>query len=263
MYRIIPQPSFSLGPVTIYWYGICIITAIVIGYLIALRRAKIYGIATYHLENLFILTTLAGLAGARLYHVILEWGYYSRDPAEIINLRAGGLAIHGAILGALIVLILYARKTKIPLLPICDLTAPSLALGQAIGSWGNFFTQELYGKPTDLPWKIYIEPAHRLPEYYYVNYYHPTFLYESLLSLSAALLLFIISRKLQNKSPGLIFGLYCICYGFIRFTMEMIRIDDVAVLGPFKFAQLASLVLIITGSILIWKARARYQSQQN
>ncbi len=253
MSTFIPSASFHLGPLTFYFYGLLITFGILMGYILAVKRARIYNIPVSEIENVFLLTIPSAIVGARLYHVILSWNYYSSDLREILNVRAGGLAIHGGIFASILVFIIYAKIRRINLLALLDLCAPSLALGQAIGRWGNFFNQELYGSPTSLPWKITIDPIHRIPGYYGYEFYHPTFLYESLLNLAVCLGLIYLARRWKLQSRGRLFFLYLIAYGIVRFGLEFIRIDEQTILGPFKFAQLTSLALIIIGSVGVYR----------
>jgi len=221
--------------------------------MIILRRAPKFGIDTADIENLLILTIPSGVVGARLLHVIYEWDFYKNNLDQIINIRGGGLAIHGAILTSAIVIYAYTRWKKNQMLPLADLAVPSLALGQAIGRFGNFFNQELYGSPTDLPWKVFIEPFNRLPGYYQYEYFHPTFLYESIFSLISFWILLKLSNKWINKSPGLTFSVYLIFYGAIRYFNEFFRIDEEAIFLSFKMAQLSSLVMIAIGVLIFYR----------
>lgn len=252
MNDFVPPQTISLGSLTIYWYGIMITLAIFVGYFLSLRRAGNYDIEKHHIENVFLLSIPLGLVGARLYHVLIEWEYYFRNPEQIPNVMAGGLAIHGAILLGLLGIYLYARWYGLKFWHLLDLFAPVVALGQAIGRWGNYFNQELYGRPTDLPWKIFIAPENRLPEYFLSAYYHPTFLYESLLNLVNAGLLFYLARRWGKASAGKLAAVYLMMYGAIRFITESVRIDEVAVLGPLKWAQIVSLLILLAGGILFY-----------
>jgi phosphatidylglycerol:prolipoprotein diacylglycerol transferase len=246
----IPSRSIALGPIVIHWYGILLTTGIVLGYLIALKRSKEYGIAVHHIENLMLLLVPIGIIGARLYHVVLTWEYYRNNLFQIINIPAGGLAIHGAIIACAFTVIIYTRIHRLNPLTLLDLGAPQILIGQFIGRWGNFFNQELYGKPTDLPWKIYISPENRLPQYYHYQYFHPTFLYESLLDLTFYLILFFLSKRVRDKPSGIVFGGYLISYGLIRIITESIRIDSEYLFG-IKFPIIVSSLFIVIGAGLI------------
>jgi len=226
--------------------------AIFVGYFLSLRRSEKYDIQKHHIENIFLLSIPFGLVGARLYHVLIEREYYFRNPEQIPNVMAGGLAIHGAIFLGLFGIYLYARWRQLSYWHLLDLFAPVVALGQAIGRWGNYFNQELYGRPTDLPWKIYIAPENRLPEYFLSAYYHPTFLYESLLNLINAGLLFYLAKRWSKASAGKVAAIYLIMYGTIRFITESVRIDEATVLGPLKWAQIVSLLIVLAGGALFY-----------
>jgi phosphatidylglycerol:prolipoprotein diacylglycerol transferase len=171
-----------------------------------------------------------GVIGARLYHVIDQWGYYSQHPASIIGFA--GLGIYGAVIGGAIGVIIYTKWRKISTLRWLDIIAPGLILAQAIGRWGNFFNQELYGYPTDLPWAIYIDPVHRLPGYEAYSHFHPLFFYEFIWDLTGFILLMIIGRKLNNKLfNGDLFLSYVVYYGIGRFILEGLKIDVWTIAG--------------------------------
>lgn len=257
MFGLQPAESFSIGSLTIYWYGIFITLGILAGYLLAIYHAKIKKIKTDHIENLILLLIPLAIISARLYHVTIEWDYYQNEISQIPNIRAGGIAIHGAILGGLIAIWLYSKFKKISFLQLTDLVVPSLAIGQAIGRWGNFFNQELYGQPTDLPWAITIEAHNRMAPHLQEATYHPTFFYESILNLLNCLLLIFLTRR-WKLPPGIITAFYLINYGIIRFLMEFIRIDENNILGPLKLAHLTSLLLITAGiSYIIYLYRQK------
>src|SRR5919202_2479634 len=200
----IPLPFSFLGQTTlpIYWYGIMIVLGAVAGAFVATREAKRRGLDPEHVGNALLFALVLGVIGARLYHVLSDvaqgdpLGYFSKDTASnllaILNPRSGGLGIFGAVVGGLLGLYLYTRFAKLRFWQWVDIAMPGLAVGQATGRWGNFFNQELYGYPTNLPWGIPIDAAHRLPQFAggpADTRFHPTFLYESLAMLVVAGLL--------------------------------------------------------------------------
>ena len=191
-----------------------------------------------HAWNALIVILILGLIGARLYHVLTPSPSmaaiginspldYFRDPVQLLNFRGGGLGIFGGIAGGLLGLILYTRRNRIPTLGWADLSVVGLALGQAIGRWGNFFNQELYGSPTDLPWAVHIDPIYRLPDYAAFERFHPAFLYESLWSLATFLVLYRLARHGRERLlPGELTAFYLIAYSIGRILLEQVRLDS-------------------------------------
>ncbi len=218
------EVAFYLGSIPVYWYGILITLAIIAAIFIAAVEAKRRGEALGHVLNLALIVIPLGIIGARLYHVIDEWDFYSQNLILIFGGR--GLGIFGAVIGGAIGLLIYTKWKKLSTLRWLDIVAPGIILAQAIGRWGNFFNQELYGYPTDLPWGIYIDPANRLPGYETFSHFHPLFLYESLWNLLGFSLLMVLGRKLRHRLlDGDIFFLYVIYYGAGRFFLEGLKID--------------------------------------
>jgi phosphatidylglycerol:prolipoprotein diacylglycerol transferase len=191
-----------------------------------------------------------GIIGARLYHVIDQWSYYAQNPELIIGGR--GLGIFGAIIGGAAGLVIYTLWKKLNTLRWLDIIAPGLILAQAIGRWGNFFNQELYGYPTDLPWGIYIEPEYRLAGYEAYTHFHPLFLYESLWNLLGFAVLMVAGRKLEHRlRDGDIFLLYIIHYGIGRFFLEGMKIDVWTIGGVPTARWITGAAVIIAVAVLI------------
>lgn len=241
---------FQLGPFTIRWYGILIALGVTAAIVIGLIEAKRRREAWEHILNIAMIVLPLGFIGARLYHVIDQWDFYLQNPTLIIG--GSGLGIFGAVIGGIIGLIVYTRWKKLSTLHWLDITAPGLILAQAIGRWGNFFNQELYGYPTDLPWAIHINPEHRLPGYENFSHFHPLFLYESLWNLLGFSLLMLLGRKLRHQLlDGDIFFLYVIFYSVGRFFLEGLKIDVWMIAGiPTArwitgFAIIASIVVMV------------------
>jgi phosphatidylglycerol:prolipoprotein diacylglycerol transferase len=176
--------------------------------------------------------------------------YYSRAPGKIIAVWEGGLAIHGGVIGGLLVGGGYAWWRRLPLFRYLDIAAPSLALGQAIGRWGNFFNEEAFGTPTDLPWKLYISPSHRPAEYAQIEFFHPTFLYESLWDLLVFALLARVCRNRLARAPGALFLAYVGLYSLGRFFTEALR-TDALMLGPIRIAQLVSGLALVASLLAV------------
>ena len=252
----------------IYWYGVIVVICILVGCYVAAMEARRRGQNTDHIWNGVILVIIFGLIGARLYHVISSpqglvrgFDYYLQHPVEILMIRQGGLGIFGAIAGGVLAVYIYARWQKLDFLTWVDIAAPGLALGQAIGRWGNFFNQELYGYPTTVPWGIPIDLRFRLPRFANLpetTRFHPTFLYESLWSLVAFVILIYVARRFGGRLlKGDVFLIYCVLYPLGRFLVEFQR-PDAWMLGPMAAAQAISLLIMIAAvAILVYRHRRR------
>lgn len=231
-----------------------------------------------HVWNALIWILILGLIGARLYHVLTPspsmaaLGIYSpldyfRDPIQLINFRGGGLGIFGGLIGGLLGLVIYTRRARIPFLGWADLAVVGLALGQAVGRWGNFFNQELYGRPTNLPWAVHIDPIYRLPDYVSFERFHPAFLYESLWSLATFFVLYRLTRRYSERLlPGEMMGLYLIAYAVGRSLLELVRLDSRVI--PFfgvetglAVATAVSIVIALVSAVMLigrrWSRRRR------
>ena len=251
-----PALLFSFGWFHIYWYGLIIVLAMIAGILVAGYFWEKTGLDRQAFDDLAFWEIVGGLAGARIYEWFLEFGYYSTHPSELLKVWHGGLAIHGAIIGAFVTLVFVTRKHHLKIAQVTALVVPGLALGQAIGRWGNYFNQELFGAPTNLPWGIFISPENRPVAYQQFSYFHPTFLYESL----ACLLLFfalLAVRKYRPQHNLLIIGSYFIGYGLIRFLLEFIKIDYTPEVLGLRWPQIISLAMIVIGSFLLSKSYAQ------
>lgn len=241
--------AFKIFGIEVMWYGVLISIGVVIGAILAIKEAKRQGIDEDTMIDLLLYAIPIALIGARLHYVIFNWKYYKDDLLEIFNFRGGGLAIHGALIAAIIVAIIFTRKKKIDFWKVADACAPSLILGQAIGRWGNYINQEAYGRPTDLPWGIVIDGVK----------VHPTFLYESLCNFIIFLFL-LWYRRDKPKVSGEVFLLYLALYSVIRFFVEGLRIDSL-MLGSIRVAQLISILAIIV-SIYYFKKRRQSNNLQ-
>ncbi len=240
----------EIGPITIRWYGLLIASAVMIGITLSQYLAKRRHVDPDLLGDLVIWLIIGAIPAARLYYVLFEWSRYAQNPERIIAIWEGGIAIHGAIIGGTIAALIFARLKHISFWQLADLVAPSLILGQAIGRWGNFFNSEAFGDPTNLPWKLYIPPAQRPPQFANFDYFHPTFLYESLWNLMVfGLLLTLFFRGLKGKprlKTGTLFLVYLVAYSLGRVWIEGLRTDSL-MLGPLRMAQVVSLVGIGLG----------------
>ena len=249
--------ALEIGPITIRWYGILMATAILVGFWLAHRRALEESLPADELVRVAQWSVVAGLCGARLYEVAFNWDYYGRFPWKIIAVWEGGLAMHGGLIAGPLVGLLLARRWGVPIRRGLDVVAPSMVLGQAIGRWGNFFNEEAFGRPTDLPWKLYISPLHRPPEFRDAQFFHPTFLYESLWDALVFALLVWWVRPRMGRHPDAVFFSYLGLYSVGRFFIEALRLDSFWVAG-FRVAQLASIVGVIVAVVgLAWVRRSR------
>ena len=252
---IIPQVAFELFGIPIYWYGILI----VLGMLIAILLCRVYngrfGIKFEEILDLAVFVLPISIICARLYYVAFSWEYYSNNIQDIIKIKDGGLAIYGGLIGGVITIITYCKIKKINPLDIIDYVAPTVALAQSIGRWGNYINIEAYGYETNFPIKM------EIVETGITKYVHPTFLYESICTLTIFIILSILSRK--RKFSGEITFMYIICYSFIRFFIEGLRTDSLMMFNV-RISQILSLILFIlfTG-ILIYKINKQKHMSKN
>jgi phosphatidylglycerol:prolipoprotein diacylglycerol transferase len=270
------QPGICLGPLPIRFYGIIIVLGILVGGFVATREARWRGENSDRIWDALIWIAIAGIIGARLYHVFSTpadctettpscgWPWYRNHPLDALMIWNGGLGIFGALLAGGLVVLIYARRYKLPLARYLDFAAPALLIGQAIGRWGNFVNQELYGPPTNLPWGIPIDAAHRYGAFTDLAQYpvettrfQPDFLYESVLNVIGFIVLIVVARRLRLRlRDGDIFLLYLIWYPANRILVESLRPDAWTVNGGLATAQLVSLVLMAVAVVgLLWRHR--------
>ncbi|MDQ0340860.1 phosphatidylglycerol:prolipoprotein diacylglycerol transferase [Caldalkalibacillus uzonensis] len=249
--------AFQLGPLTVHWYGLIIGVGALLGLMWAISEGKRHGIVPDTFMDLMLYGVPAAIIGARLYYVIFQWDYYRQNPADIIAIWKGGLAIHGALIASVLVVIWFSSKRQIPFWKLMDMVAPGLILGQAIGRWGNFMNQEAHGGvvsrelleglflPEFIINQMYIyNPAPGMglePGYYY---HHPTFLYESIWNLLGFVVLVGIIRRL-NIRQGEVFLSYLIWYSTGRFFIEGLRTDSLMLTEFLRAAQVMSITLIV------------------
>jgi prolipoprotein diacylglyceryl transferase len=224
----IPSPSsgtFNLGPLVVHLYGLTLLLAIVACIALTMRRWRACGGDPDLVIRVAVWGVAFGVIGARAYHDITSWNEVP-DPKwkGIFEVWQGGLGIWGGILLGTLAGAVVLRRARVPVLPFMDATAPGLLLAQGIGRIGNYWNQELYGKPTGLPWGLQIDLDHRMPHYLQYGTYHPTFLYELLWDIAGVALLLWIGRRFRIRAPG-IFALYVSYYTFGRFFEELLRID--------------------------------------
>ncbi len=254
-----PNPILiCLGPVHIYWYGLFMVVGIFTALTVIFKLAEKYNLKKEIIVDSVFWLILNGLIGARLYHVLIEFNYYSNNPLAIFKIWQGGLAIHGAIIAGVLTLIFYCRRHNLNFWQLTAIYTPGLALAQTIGRWGNYFNQELFGRPTNSPWGIPIAPANRPPDFFNFSHFHPAFLYESIANLSIFTILFLMhyhTFKKQKNEPNykIFLPTYLIMYSIVRFLMEFIRIDPAPIFFHLRFAQWASLILIFISLTFLTK----------
>ena len=242
----------QLGPFTIYWYGLIIATGLFLGLFIATKEADRLGLKKDLITDLVVFAAPIAIVFVRIYYVIFEWENYRGGPWwKVFAVWEGGIAIHGALIGAVLTAIVYARIRNVSFWQLADIVAPSLILGQAIGRWGNFMNQEAHGGP--ISEATYQNFHQYLPDFIMDQMcidgimYHPTFLYESVWNI--LIFIFLIGLRKYNPFRGELFLSYVITYSVGRIFIEGMRTDSLY-LGPIKQAQFLSLLLII-GSILL------------
>lgn len=248
--------AISTNFFTIYWYGIFIALAFLAGQFIIIRTANIEYKGEKLSETIYSLAfwaLLGGIIGARLYYVVLNSYYYFQNPAEIIMLNHGGISIHGGILGGIVTTYLYAKRNDVDFWKFADLYALGLPIAQAIGRWGNFFNSEAFGLPTTLPWGVFIPIELRPIEYRTSEFFHPTFLYESLWDILIFLVLYFFIKKIFFKDKGVLFFSYLLLYSFGRIIIEFIRIDSVLNILGISVAIWVSIVIAIISILFLIK----------
>jgi len=246
--------AFKVGNMEIYWYAIIIVLAITIAIILCKTKDGKYGIKFDDILELLIYTIPVSIIFARLYYVVFNWNYYGQNIAQIFNLKNGGIAIYGALIGGSIVAYIYCKIKKIDFLNLLDYIIPTVAIAQGVGRWGNFINAEAYGTETNLPWRMGI-----IENGIYKDV-HPTFLYESIATLIIFIILFKKSEK--RKFKGEILYLYIIMYSFIRFFIEGIRIDSL-MLYNIRISQILSIVLFVAFCVILSKKCKKENKSKN
>jgi len=244
-----------LGPVLLRWNGLLIMLGFAMGGILAARETRRRDLDPEIILDLAVPLLIWGTIGARLWHILtpplssvqlgLATGHYLTHPLDLIAIWVGGLGFPGALIGGSLGLFLFCRKYDLNFAEWADILSPALALGQAIGRTGNFFNQELYGLPSELPWKIFVNPEHRLAGYESVEFYHPLFAYEAVLNLLIIILLIWLSRRFALRlRKGDLFLIYLSFYALVRFGLEFLRLD-VSLVGGFNINQAFMVVLLM------------------
>ncbi len=237
------------GFFTLRWYSVLVTSGIVLGTLIAQRLAQKRGFDPEMIGDLAVWGVAGAIPMARLYYVLFRWDLFKDNLLSIFAIWEGGIAIHGGILGGLLAGLVFTQRKNLPFWTLADAVAPGLILGQALGRWGNFFNSEAFGDPTDLPWKLFIPQSLRPTVYASAEYFHPTFLYESLWDLGVFGVLLVIFAR-QPKS-GTVAAVYAVAYSLGRFWIEGLRTDSL-MLGPLRIAQVISILGIGLGLFGLW-----------
>ena len=230
--------AFTIFGIDVMWYGVLIATGMLIGIALAVREAKRVGISEDDVLNIAIIAIPVAIICARLYYVIFSWDYYSQNPGEIFNIRGGGLAIHGGLIGGILTGFIYAKVKKLDFFKTADAVMVGMPLAQAIGRWGNFINGEAHGGPTSLPWGIMVDGVK----------VHPTFLYESIWDFGIFLFIMFYMRK-KKTYEGEVIVSYITLYSIGRFFIEGLRTDSL-MFGPIRMAQFVSLVGVVGGLVL-------------
>ncbi|SUK97238.1 prolipoprotein diacylglyceryl transferase [Staphylococcus aureus] len=257
VFNYIDPVAFNLGPLSVRWYGIIIAVGILLGYFVAQRALVKAGLHKDTLVDIIFYSALFGFIAARIYFVIFQWPYYVENPSEIIKIWHGGIAIHGGLIGGFIAGVIVCKVKNLNPFQIGDIVAPSIILAQGIGRWGNFINHEAHGGPVS---RAFLEQLH-LPNFIienmYINgqYYHPTFLYESIWDVAGFIILVNIRKHLKL---GETFFLYLTWYSIGRFFIEGLRTDSLMLTSNIRVAQLVSILLILISISLIVYRRIKY-----
>ncbi len=268
MITVLPQPiAFHLGPIAVYWYGIAYAVGIAASYVVITREARRRGLDATLVDNGIIIVAIAALVGGRAYHVIDQWQLYQGDWLKIILPPYTGLGVYGGIVTGTVAAWFIIRRWKQSFWKWADVIAPGLFVMQAIGRWGNFFNQELYGPPTNLPWGIAIDCAHRVGDHGIAQWactdfpeattgFHPLFLYESLSgALGAVALLWLARRYGPRMRPGDLWLLFIVWYSVVRFWLETFRTGNWTFFGVPTAMVVASAAIVGALAVLAWRHR--------
>ncbi len=252
--KIAIPSEVGFGNFGIRLYGITFAGAILLGYFVARHNSWRFGISKNEVDDIAFWITIVSLIGARIYYVIFDWQFYSSDYSEIYKIWHGGLSIYGAIISGLIFILIYSRKKAYTSLQLLDLAALTLPLAQALGRFGNFFNQEAFGLPTNLPWKLYVSVINRPPQYKNYSFFHPTFLYEAIWNI---IVFFILSKLLRGKvKSGVLAFSYLGLYSLGRFFTESIRLDSAYVYG-LKVDQITAVLGLLVAGVAILKLQKK------
>lgn len=247
MNRFAVQNLFGIQGLNIAWYGVIIASGLILGILLASFRARRRGWSSDLVLDFILLAVPLAIIGARTYYVAFEWDYFAANPAKIIAINQGGLAIYGAVIGGFLAAFIFSRAAKFPFLKLIDLVIPSLILGQAIGRWGNFVNQEAFGALVAnpnlqfFPLAVYIQSLG--------EWHQATFFYESFCNTILLVITLLLGRK--GVKDGTLLATYFIGYGVVRAVIEGLRTDSLYLFGSIRVSQLLSTLLVLVGVFLL------------
>jgi prolipoprotein diacylglyceryl transferase len=260
----IPSPEHGivhLGPLPLHAYGLMLAIGVLVAAKIADVRWRRMGNDPKVIAEIAVPVVIAGVIGARIYHLFTGYKWSEGGLVGTVEIWKGGLSIWGAVAGGAIAVIVLSRRRHLDTLLLMDCIAPGLVLAQAIGRWGNYFNQELFGRPTRLPWALEIDVAHRPPGFEHYATFHPTFLYESLWCLLIFGTLIVVEKRFPLRR-GQVFALYVAMYTFGRIWFEALRIDDASKIFGIRFNLLLSAVLCVVGVVwFVWLGRRAQPSE--
>jgi phosphatidylglycerol:prolipoprotein diacylglycerol transferase len=264
--------SFELGPFVVHYYGIILMVGAVAAAMLAAWETRRWNEDSEVVWDALAWVLIGGVVGARIWHIftpppsMVEQGvttaFYLTHPLDAIAVWRGGLGIPGAVIGGGLAIYIFTRRQKLEFAFWADISAPAVALGQAIGRWGNFVNQELYGLPTELPWGISIDPANRVPGYEQFTHFHPLFLYESFWNLANLFFLLWLGQRFKDKlRNGDVFLVFLVTYPVGRFFIEFIRLDSATVAGLNANQTLMLVVAIASAALLYMRHRGEFQTK--
>ena len=264
--------TFQIGPIPVHLYGVIIMLGAVAAAFLATRQARIWREEPDKVWDILTWVLIGGVVGARIWHILtpppsmvaqgIDTAYYLTHPLDAIAVWNGGLGIPGAVIGGGLMLYAFTRRNRLSFGRWADIAAPAIALAQAIGRWGNYVNQEIYGAPTDLPWAITIDPAYRAPGYEAFTKFHPLFLYESIWNLANMFLLLWLGKRYADRlRDGDLFLTYLITYPVGRFLLEFLRLDSSQVAGINANQTFMAIVAVVSGFLLWRRHRSEFESK--
>jgi len=247
--------AFNIGGFQVYWYGICLVLGTLGGILYVVGRNRNEGILKEHLSAVIFWAILVGIIGGRIVFIALDWQYYSQNIHEVFRLWNGGMSFYGSLAFGFIAIAAYSAIKNVKLGKVLDLFAPALLIGQFIGRWGSFFNQEYYGRPTEYFLKTYISPANRTWDLKLYSYFHPLFLYESVLCLIAFFVILKLRKKI-SQSEGMLFAFTILFYAIIRFSLGFLGVEEQLIWG-LGITQVVSAIFAIVSLLIIFLLRGK------
>ena len=257
LFGALPSPSansLSIGPLELRAYGLMIALGALTAVAWSRRRQAARGGDPEDMSTIALWAVPAGLVGSRLYHVTTDWRSFQGRWEDVPALWQGGLGIPGGLMAGVMVGVLVARRRGLSMAGAMDVMVPTIPVAQAIGRWGNWFNQEVFGRPTDLPWALEIDAAHRPSGYSEAATFHPTFLYEGLWNVALAVFLVRIERRGVLR-PGYLVGLWVFGYGLGRLWVEALRVDQASLIVGVRVNTWMALVAIVAGAVVTWTGR--------